>query len=182
MFGLLLRLQGEEHHWAGASFRRCFKPLRSKFDQYFWILSSQPWMGSPTDFHSEKELARFEGDVDTSVSLWRRGSIGRWADQFSEEDIELWAPNPTTNPSELATEFSRVHFNGSDAYIESHAEIWLIYTDSTCWEIFTKEVSLLQKIREHLVENHFIEVYESSTKDRRRAFKKAGLDQIWRAR
>ena len=68
-----------------------------------------------------------------------------------------------------------------DAFVGKHAEIWLIYSDSTCWEVFAKQVSLLEPVRGHLQGNESVRVYDSNSADRGRAYAKAGVAEVWRA-
>jgi hypothetical protein len=176
--GLLLRLLDDKRDSAGQWFWPCFEPLRSVFERYFWILHNQPWMGAPIAFDHERESVHYEGIGEASVWLWRPSAVGRWADRFGEEQIELWAVNPTDDPARLASEFSRTFGNREDAFIEKHAEVWLIYTDGTCWEIFAKQPHLLQAVRDHLQGNETMRVYESNSQRRGRAYSKAGLGEI----
>jgi hypothetical protein len=45
--GRLLHILGDERAHAGRSFWLCFKPLRDVFDEYQWVVASQPWFGWP---------------------------------------------------------------------------------------------------------------------------------------
>ena len=181
MDGLLLRLLDDKRGSPGRWFWPCFEPLRPTFDRHIWILPNQPWMGAPVDFDHGRESADYDGIGETSVCLWRPGAVGRWAEQFCEEHIELWATNPADDPARLASEFGRAFWGREDAYIEKHAEIWLIYTDSTCWEIFAKDASLLRKVRDQLRGSTTIGVYENASEDRGRAYRNASISSVWRA-
>jgi hypothetical protein len=101
--------------------------------------------------------------------------VGRWANQFCEEHIELWATNPADDPARLASEFGRAFGRRMEAFIDKHAETWLIYSDSTCWEIFARDGSLLRSVRDHLQGSTTVRVYESASEDRGRAYLKANI-------
>ena len=176
MDGLLLRLLNDDLGSPGRSFWPCFKPLRSVLDQHRWIFPMQPWMGAPTGFDHA------DGEADSSVALWRKKTISVWADKFSEEDVELWAVNPSCDAARLMSEFQGTPWRQHSAFIEKHAEIWLIYTDRTCWEIFARRTALLQSVRNHLVGNATIRVYVNATDNRAAAYRAAGVDQVWRNR
>ncbi len=180
MDGLLLRLLDHKHSSPSCTFWQCFEPLRSVFDRHFWIFLNQPYLGMPDGFDEERELADYEGVGETSVMLWRPGAIGRWADKFCEEFVELWATNPADDSARLASEFRRTFWGREDAFIEMHAEIWLHYSDSTCWEIFAKDAILLQAVRNHLQGNDAVGVYDNNSADRARAYAKAGILEMWR--
>lgn len=85
----------------------------------------------------------------------------------------MWATRPSDDPAQLAAEFSRAFQN--NPFIEEHAEIWLIYSDSTCWEIFARNGALLDTVRDSLRGHATIRVYENDSKDRDRAWTKAGI-------
>jgi hypothetical protein len=55
-----------------------------------------------------------------------------------------------------------------DRFVERHGEIWLIYSDSTCWEVFAKDASLLGNVRDHLRGNAVVRTYETTSGDRGR--------------
>jgi hypothetical protein len=164
--GLLLQLLDDKQGSHGLRFWRCFGPLRSTFNRYYWIFPWQPWMACPAGFDHERDSADFQsgGKTTTSICLWHPGAIGRWADQFWEEQIELWAAKPSQDPARLASEFGRTC--QEHAFIEEHAEVWLICSNFTCWKIFTRYDFLLKKIRDHLQGNATIRVYKSNSKDR----------------
>jgi hypothetical protein len=180
--GLLLLLVDDTDGSPGKWFWPCFEPLRSTFDRHYWIFLDQPWMGPPDNFDHERESEGYEGMGETSVCLWRPGALGRCATQFSEEYVLLWAPHPAVDSAQLASEFRRAFSDPEEsAFIEKHAEIWLIYTDSTCWEIFARDESLLQKVRDHLQASPTVRVYESESEDRGLAYGKANVIGVWRA-
>ena len=178
---MLLRLLVDRRGSPGRWFWPCFEPLRATFDRRHWIFPNKPWMGAPAGFDHGRESADYEGMGETGVGLWRPGAVGRWAGQFCEEHIELWATNPADDPARLASEFRRTCSGQQDAFIEKHAEIWLIYTDSTCWEIFARQASLLEPLRDHLYGNAAVRGYDSNSADRGRSYAEAGVAAVWRA-
>lgn len=181
MDGLLIRLRDDKYGTPANWFWPCFKPLRSTFDRHFWIFPKQPWMGTPLDFDSEKEMQEFEGVGETSVGLWRPGAVGRWAKDFCEEHIELWAIDPADDPARIASEFRLTIPWREEPFTEKHAKIWLLYSDSTCWEIFARDADQLRKVRDHVSDHTSLRAYESNSGDRGRAFEKAGIGEMWRA-
>jgi hypothetical protein len=66
-------------------------------------------------------------------------------------------------------------------FIRRHARVWLLYTDSTCWEIYARKARLLDETREHLRGKPWVEVYESHADRRGMAFGTAGLSEVWSA-
>lgn len=175
MDGLIIRLLGGRAEHAGRWFWRVFGSIRPDLDRMFWCFSWQPWMGLPSDlldrldeFEAE-HLEPFENEGATSTQLWRPGSLGLYADHFAEDSIELWAIKPTRDdPARLATEYSRCGLgrNEMDELIRRHSHIWLIYTDSSCWEIYAREAGLLDRIRQSLEGNAAMSVHPSHA-DRR---------------
>jgi hypothetical protein len=135
-------------------------------------------MGAPAAFGHERELSDFEGMAETTVCLSGPGAVGRWAEQFCEERIELWATHPDADAASLAAEFRRTSAKRQDAFIEKHAEIWLISSDSTCWEIFARDTAVLRKVRDGLQRNAAIRGYESVSEDRGRACATAGIGKV----
>lgn len=180
MDGLLLRLLADTRSVAGRWFWPCFEPLRTEFDRYFWVVLNQPWFGAPDEFDGEREIAEYDGMACTSVMLWRPGAVGRWAERFGEESIDIWAIDPERNPVRTASAFSALRRNDDD-FTETHGTIRLIYTDSCCWEIFAKETRLLAAVRDHLQCSASIRVYETSSANREPAFDAAALRETWRA-
>ena len=179
MEGLLLRLTGDTRA-PGSTFWLCFEPLRAEFDRHFWVFTNQPWMAAPLDFDEDSQLAGYEREGHiTSVQLWCSGSIGRWATHFSEEYIELWAIGQADDPLKAAAAFNRTP-RSADEFIQKRAAIWLIHTNSTCWEIYAREARLLQLVRDHLL-GSAARAYPAQSEDRGAAFGGAGLRKVWRA-
>lgn len=176
--GLLLQLlndRGAPGDW----FWPCFEPLRPQFDRHYWVFTNQPWMGPPEGFDEDDTATdEFEGVGQTSVMLWRPGTLGRWADEFAEEFVELWAVDPADNPAYTAAQFQRDH---TGRFKAEHAVVWLLYTDSTCWEIFARDACLLQQVRDQVAESADVHAHESTTEDRGEAFRRAGIESVWRA-
>ena len=117
-------------------------------------------MGSPRGFDHDRELAHHPGCIDTDVHLWRPGAIGRWAERFSEEQIELWAVAPGEDPPQLAIEFSRM-FDNDEKFMQRHAEFWLMYLDSAYWEIFARQPEAIKSVREELKDNPSVRIEET---------------------
>jgi len=181
MDGLLLRLLDKEYGSPGRWFWECFQPLRSAFDRYYWILPNQPWMSAPATFDGARECADYEGVGNTSIGLWRPGAIGRWAEQFCEECIELWAVKPVDDPARLASSYSNTFYRDMDAFIELHADIWMNYCDTACWEVYAQQSDLLRLVHDHVRGNPLIRVYSSSSSNRGLAYANAGIGDLWHA-
>ena len=162
MRGLVLQLLKDRQGAAAEWFWPCFEPLRAEFDKYYWIFPFGPWMSYPVDF-DEHQTERYEGEGQTSISLWKPGTIGRWADQFGEEFVQLWAIDPVADPMRVLTEFLRKE---DDRCINRFGVIWLSYTDSTCWEIFARDRKLLERVKASVQGNDAVRAFDSSTMSR----------------
>ena len=180
MHGLLFKLLNFQLGQREPSFWMLFGSIRQDLDRLFWCFAAQPWMGAPDDFDEDQFLESFEEAGTTSIQLWRPGTLARYADQFAEEYIQLWGIEPTQdNPSQLAARYSA---SGWDAeVVQQYARVWLIYTDSTCWEIYSRHARLLEQTRQHLRNQSWVEVYESAADARATAFGAAGLSEVWAA-
>jgi hypothetical protein len=181
--GLLLKLRRDSTGAPGRWFWKLFQPIRPDLDRLYWCFTNQPWMGAPDKFQADDQATEsFAGEGETSVMLWRPGSLGRYADHFAEEFIDLWGIDPTSDdPQQLAARFNAAAWRDMEAIVQDSAHVWLLYTDSTCWEIFAREPRLLAEVRAHLHGKPWVEVYESDALHRGRAFGTAGLSEVWRA-
>jgi hypothetical protein len=180
--GLLLRLLEDKTGRPGFWFWKLFAPIRPELDRYYWCFSNQPWMGAPDEFKDDLSATEsYEGEGETDVMLWRPGSLGRYADRFAEEVIQLWAVDPATDDPPLLTErYSRILGNDRDAFACEHAQVWLLYTDSTCWEIYTRSPKLLDKLQAELDGKQWAKVYRSRSGHRKAAYAAAGLSDVYR--
>ncbi len=138
-------------------------------------------MGAPDEFlEDDFATLSFEGEGLTSVMLWRPGILSRYGDRFAEEFIELWGIEPTVDdPQQLAAQYNAATWRDMESIIRRNARVWLLYTDSTCWEIYTSNKKLLDEIREHLREKPWVDVFESNADQRATAFRTAGLAEVW---
>jgi hypothetical protein len=176
--GLLLQLLGDSSGPTGRWFWTCFEPLRQFFDRHFWIVDN-PWMGAPDAFFAtegEPETIAYEGSQGTSAQLWRPGAIGRWAEQFSEEFIDLWAIDPADDPAHIAASYSQgLSPEDSELFTEQHAVVRLIYTDSCSWEIFARDSSLLALVERHAkAQPASLRCFSTLSQNRSHAFRKIG--------
>jgi hypothetical protein len=178
MDGLLLKLLHDQLGQPEPTLWKVFGSIRQDLDRLFWCFAAQPWMAAPDDFDEDQFLESFEEKGTTSIQLWRPGTLARYADQFAEEHIQLWGIEPTQDdPWQLAARYSA---SGWDAeVVEKCASVWLIYTDSTCWEIFARKKSDLARAGETLKGKPWVEVYESDSEQRCRTFGIAGLSDVW---
>ena len=182
MDGLLLHLLEDKLGAPGRWFWPCFKSVRDELNAHHWIFENQPWMGAPETFlNDDSATDDFVGPGQSGVSLWRPHALARWANHFAEESISLWAVKPADDPRKLASAFQRLAAAKADEFITTHASLWLLYTDSTCWEIFATRPALLEMIEHHLIGQQSIRVYRSESDHRGRAFGAAGLSNVWRA-
>ena len=177
MDGLIIRLLDDK---TGAWwFWRIFEPIRRDLDRMFWCLNGQPWMGWPEDFGTA-DAEPFENARGSCIHLWRPGTLGRFAEEFGEEFVELWAVEPTRDdPARLASEYAAR--DGSVDVIRQHARIWLLYTDSTCWEIYARKPDLLNRVRAGIDGKSWAKAYPSHSERRRQSFGDAGLSDVWQA-
>jgi hypothetical protein len=187
--GVLLQLvQNEAGFWPGSFFWKLFGPIRQDLDRLFWCFLNQPWMGAPAEFpEDESVLVPFEGQENTSIQLWRPGSLSRFAHHFGEEFIDLWGIEPTRDdPAQLVTLYNAPKselslargFQNREDIIRQHARVWLLYTDSTCWEIYARKASLLKQVRTGLIGKPWVKVYDSNSDRRASAFGAAGLSEV----
>lgn len=179
MDGLFLHLRqtgaNEPRFW------RLFGSVRNDLDRLHWHLSWQPWMGAPSNFDSENTLLLFDGQEITGGQLWRPGALSRYADKFREESVELWAIEATQrDPRAIAEEFAKISGSESVDFIETHADVWMIYTDSTSWEIYARKTGLLTRLRDSLINNQDVAIYKSASVQRGQAFGAAGVSHVWR--
>jgi hypothetical protein len=138
-------------------------------------------MAAPLAFiEDETATSDYEGMGGTGVQLWRPGALGRWAEYMCEEYIQLWAVDPADDPRQVTSRFLRSSCGQSAGYIAGHAAIWLLYTDSTCWEVYARDARLLRKAREHVAGSSAIRAYPSWSENRGRAFAQAGVGRVWR--
>jgi hypothetical protein len=184
--GLLLKLLDDHPGAPGRLFWKLFKPIRQDLDRLFWCFAGQQWMAAPEAFlEDESATEPFEGEGRTDIQLWRPGSLDRYANWFGEEYIELWAIEPAVDdPQRVVTLYyaaARRNMQDGEGIIRHHALVWLLYTDSTCWEIYARKARLLEETREYLRDKPWVEVYESDSDRRGAAFGTAGLSEVWAA-
>jgi len=178
MDGLLLKLLARQPGQTEPTFWMLFGSIRQDLDRLFWCFADQPWMGAPDDFDEDRFLEFFEEASKTSIQLWKPGSLARYANQFGEEYIQLWGIEPTQDdPSQLASRYSATSWDA--AIVEQYARVWLIYTDSACWEIFARKKNLLDEVGKALKGKPWVEVYKSDSEQRGWAFGMAGLSHMW---
>jgi hypothetical protein len=181
MDGLLLRL----HHMATGrpepSFWSLFGPVRRDLDRLAWCLPDEPWFTPPPDFDYDSASMAFAGRERTSVQLWRPGLLSRYADQFGEELFELWGIDPARDdPQSTAALFVASPWEEMDEVIRRHGQVHLFYIDNTCWEIYAREPTLLDRVRQGLVDRPSVVVYDSRDDQRGVAFRAAGLSDLWK--
>ncbi|WP_165244312.1 hypothetical protein [Paludisphaera soli] len=178
MDGLLLKLLEDHTGRAGFWFVKLFRPIRQDLDRLAWCFEGPPWMGALSGFDYSVFLRPEDGD--DNAYLWRPGSLFRYADRFVEQDICLWAIEPTReDPLRVASLYHKASWKTCDDVIREHARVWLIYTDSSCWEIYSRKPGLLDRVREGLDGKPSVEVYQARDDRRREAYRTAGLGRIW---
>src|SRR5215471_17784723 len=105
--GLLLKFEYAEG-FTEPTFWEFFSPIRQDLDRLYWCFVNQPWMCAPAEFKNDVgAMIPFEGCEKTSGQLWCPSALGRYADQFAEEFIDLWGIEPTDDPQVLAAQYSR---------------------------------------------------------------------------
>lgn len=185
MNGLLLKLiegkPGSQAPWiAGRWFWKLFRPIQQDLDRLFWYMLDQPWMGAPFEFYQDPNLTEPFDAPWGGGQLWRPGTLGRFADQFGEEFIQLFGIEPTSDdPKEIASLYAKTPLKETETFVIKHARIWLLYTDGTCWEIYARKSRLIDLIRESLLGKPWVEVFESLAENRKVAFRNAGLEHVW---
>jgi hypothetical protein len=183
MKGLLLKLKDDQTGAPGVWFWRLFEPIRPELDRLFWCFPRPPWMGDPPDFREDVTAwATFEVDGVTDTMLWRSGSLGRYAERFAEESIELWGIDPLVHdPQRIAALYDGTVIPEMNRVIEPYAEAWLLYTDCTSWELYANEMGLLHRVQEHLSSKDWVQIVQSDSSSRGTAFRAAGLPHAWLA-
>jgi hypothetical protein len=179
MDGLLIHLlrtgKDEPRFW------KIFGSIRQELDRFYWCFLNQPWMSDPVDFDEKSVLMRFEEDEYTSTLLWKPGNFSRYGNKFREEFLEFWAIEPTgDDPQNLTEAFEKTKFRDRSKFIEKHACIWMLFTDSTSWEIFAQKPGLLERLQDSLSNQPSVKVYKTQSGHRGRAFGIAGLSHVWK--
>jgi hypothetical protein len=181
MDGLLIKLLADAGR-PGFWFWKLFAPIRQDLDRLFWCFPCQPWMGPPDEFVKDDAAtnASFVGARTSMTQLWNPGSLGRYADRFGEEQIELWGIESTVDdPTQVAKEYDSTPWRERERIIRQFARVWLIYTDGV-WEIYARKPRLLEDIRQHLHGKETVSVYKSHVDRRADAFGRAGLSHVWK--
>src|SRR5437868_1936609 len=139
--GLLLMLLDDRTGAPWRWFWKLFQPIRQDLDRLFWCFTNQPWMNAPDKFQEdESATASFKGEGRTSVMLWQPRSLGRYADHFAEESIELWGIEPRADdPHQISAQYKAAGGRGLEEIIRRYARVWLLYTDSACWEMYARK-------------------------------------------
>jgi hypothetical protein len=186
--GLLLKLNEDKTGRPGFWFWKLFSSIRQDLDRYFWCFADQPWMALPLDLlerhggFEEEVMEPFEERVQTSIQLWRPCALSKYASSFAEEHVELWAIEPELDdPRRMAPLYSDGGWNEQDNFVQEHARVWLLYTDSTCWEIFARNETLLNRVNESLDGMSWVDVFRSDSNRRGQAYGMAGLSEVWQA-
>jgi hypothetical protein len=180
MDGLLLKLIHDVR--PGRAFWRLFHSIRDDLERLYWCFSHQPTMGASLGFlEDDAATMSFDGEGGTGVQLWRPGSLSRYAaTEFAEEFISLWGIDPSLqDPRKLASQYSTTPWPEMDRFVRQHAQVWLLYTDSTCWEGYARRKNLLQRLRGALEHNSQVEVFDSNSARRGAAYQAAGLSDVW---
>lgn len=181
MDGLLLKLLDDSCRAPGVSFWKMFLPIHQDLDRLFWCFSSQPWMGPPSKFEDDEIATEsFDGEGNSSVVLWRPGSLSRYAENFAEEYIQLWGIEPhLDDPRHIAADYNVANWRSMGDIPRRYARLWMFYSDSTCWEVFARKATLLNEIRTHLLDKPWVKVISSHIDRRGDAFAAAGLAECW---
>jgi hypothetical protein len=178
MDGFLIKFTDAPHPASEPSFRRLFGAIYAQMNAHYWCFPMQPWMGTPVRLCEDKCTVELDnGGMETA--LWRPGSLGKYADSFLEEHIEMWAvPHGCVDKATLVSEFDKTSLSSS-AFIVQNADIWLIYTDSACWEMFARSNALLSVLDESLMGKANVATFRSRSDMRGNAFNEAGLTEVW---
>jgi hypothetical protein len=150
--GVLVRLLADTTGHPSFWFGKVFSPVLPALDALRWHPTCQPWMGAPDHFDEE-------GD------LWRRGSLSRYWRNLAEEYIELWGFPASSQP----------HISEQDAVA------FLMYTDSTCWELYTSLPGVPERVFSFANGLHHVVAARARLDRRGEAFGFVGLSAFWRA-
>jgi hypothetical protein len=169
MDGLLLKFTGEE-----PLFWKLFGSIRHDLDRLYWVYRWAPWMGFPDDFTDDDRLS-YEGWDLTSAELWLPGTLGRFADRFHEEEINLWGiESERDDPQALASLYVQQSCSRSETFIHEHARVWLRYLNRSYWEIFARKAGLLERLEADLIDKPWIEVFPTRDDQPEIAYSRAG--------
>lgn len=133
-------------------FGKVFSTMLPALDALRWHAVCQPWMGAPDHF-------------DEQGDLWRRGSLGRYWKHFAEESIELWG-------------FRAAHRGEVN---ERDAVAFLMYTDSTCWELYTDLPGVAERAYSFACDVPHVVAARARLDRRGEAFGIVGLSDVWRS-
>jgi len=168
MKGILihLRSQPEPKFWT------LFGEIRPDLDRLHWCFAFQPWFGAPADFDPSVNVCLPRQD-QSSVILWKPGSLSRFADKFCEECIRLLGIDADRHdPVDVAATYGDHGFD-DHATPMNCSEVYLEYTDSTCWEIYASDNHLLERLNRSLRGFSGVMLYDMEWKHRERDFRAA---------
>jgi hypothetical protein len=178
MDGLLLKLNHDQTGAPGRWFWQLFEPIRQDLDRLFWCLPEAPWMGSSDEFREDDFAeAPFTAAGFTTTMLWRPGTLGRYAERFAEEFIELWGIDPAMHdPQRVASQYDAASVPEMTRVILPYAQVRLIYLDSSSWEIYSRNTELLHRVRGHLSGKTWVKAFEGDVEHRDAVLRAAGLN------
>lgn len=179
MDGLLLKLVHFNAARPEPRFWDLFATIRRELDRLFWCFEWQPWMGAPPGFDEDDAI---EGQEATGRLFWPPGRLSRYADAIGEEFLDFWAVEPERDDlCTLMTSYATLPWARREAFVNQHAHAWLIYTKSTCWEIYARTPVPLRRLADGLARSSRVEVHASRSDCRGSAFRNAGLSEVWEA-
>jgi hypothetical protein len=172
MEGVLLKLHGDDAGNPGKWFWKLFEPIRQDVDRMYWYVDMQ----TPPLFE-DGDLLDVGAELQAIVIC--PGRFAHFGDKFSDEFISLWAMEPTRDePAELVADYLASRHN--KVTLQQHARIWLLYTDSSCWELYARKSSLVDRVCEGLESKDWVTAYRGESDRREQTFKAAGLSRMWR--
>jgi hypothetical protein len=145
MNGFLLKLRHQEIGQKQPTFWRVFGSVRHELDRLYWFFPGQPSMGAPDGFNEDVPvLVEFESRSRFSTSqLWKPGTLSRYGDLIGDEYLLTCGIEPIAdNPTQIAKRLDADVWRTEDKVIREFANLGhvvLIYTDSTCWEIYARK-------------------------------------------
>ncbi len=172
MDGVLLKLHSGDSGNPGKWFWKLFEPIRPDLDRMYWYVDMQ----TPPSFDEGDLLDLGPGLHAIVISP---GRFARFGDKFGDEFISLWSMEPTSDdPATIVAEY--LASRHSKAVLQQHARIWLLYTDSSCWELYARKSSLVDRVCEGVEGKDWVTAYRGESDRRKQTFKAAGLSRMWR--
>lgn len=137
-------------------FWQLFSSIAPDLDRLFWCFEWQPWFGKP-DSVDDSIFVDFPRTRDSSIALWRPGSLKIAADYFCEESVFAFGIDPEKlDPKKATQRYHDASFVERSWILEQIASVILRYSDSRSWEVFARNGDLLRRLAKDLRESELV--------------------------